>query len=104
MIKSITTFVLSLLLVGSSVHFHGSYDIVKSEQGMCDVDCNNKQHKSSPTECDRCINEETQRITFEETGRTPLDKSGSSLFLAKTNSTAGFLLVELYGRPPPNLL
>ena len=104
MFKSITTFVLSLLLVGSSVHFHGSYDVVKSEQGMCDVDCNNKQHKSSPTECDRCLNEETQRITFEETGRYLLDKGESPLFLAKTNSTAGFLSVELYGRPPPNLL
>ena len=104
MCKSITTFVLSLLLVGSSVHFHRSYDIGKSDQGMCDVDCNNKQHKTSSPECDRCLNEEAQRTTFEETGRTPLDKSGSSLFLAKTNSTAGFLLVELYGRPPPNLL
>ena len=104
MFKFITTFVLSLLLVGRSVHFHGSYDIAKSEQGMCDVDCNNKQHKSSPTECDRCLNEETQRITFEETGRYLLDKSESPFFLAKTNSTAGFLPVELYGRPPPHLL
>ena len=104
MYRSITTFALSLLFVGSSVHFHGSYDISMSEQGMCDVDCNNKQHKSSPTECDRCLNEETQRITFEETGIYLLDKSESPLFLAKTNSTAGFLSVELYGRPPPNLL
>ena len=104
MFKFITTFVLSLLLVGSSVHFHGSYDIVKSEQGMCDVDCNNKQHRSSPTECDRCLNEETQRTAFEETGRSPLNKSESLLILAKTNSTSGFLLVELYGRPPPSLL
>ena len=104
MYKSITTFVLSLLLVGSSVHLHSSYKIAKSEQGMCDVDCNNKQHKSSPAECDRCLNEETQRITFEETGRYLLDKSESPLFLAKTNPTAGFLPLELYGRPPPNLL
>ena len=104
MFKFITTFVLSLLLVGSSVHFHGSYDIAKSKQGMCDVDCNNKQHKTSSPDCDRCLNEETQRITFEETGRYLLDKSESPLFLAKTNSTAGFLSVELYGRPPPNLL
>ena len=104
MIKSITTLVLSLLLVGSSVHFHGSYDIVKSEQGMCDVDCNNKQHKSSPTECDRCLNEETQRIIFKESGRSPLEKSESLLFITKTNPTAGFLPLELYGRPPPNLL
>ena len=104
MYKSITTFVLSLLFVGSTVHFHSSYDIGKSEQGMCDVDCNNKQHKTSSPDCDRCLNEETQRITFEETGRSLLDKSESPLFLAKTNSTAGFLPVELYGRPPPNLL
>ena len=104
MFKSITTLSLSLLLVGNFLHFHSSYDIGMSEQGMCDVDCNNKQHKSSPTECDRCLNEETQRITFEETGRYLLDKSESPLFLAKTNSTAGFLSVELYGRPPPNLL
>ena len=104
MFKSITTFVLSLLLVGSSVHFHGSYDIVKSEQGMCDVDCNNKQHKSSPTECDRCLNEETQRIIFKESGRFPLEKSESLLFLTKTNPTAGLFPLELYGRPPPNLL
>ena len=104
MYKSITTFVLSLLFVGSTVHFHSSYDIGKSEQGMCDVDCNNKQHKTSSPDCDRCLNEETQRITFEETGRYLLDKSESPFFLAKTNSTAGFLSVELYGRPPPNLL
>ena len=104
MYKSITTFVLSLLLLGSSVHFHSSNDIGMSEQGMCDVDCNNKQHKTSSPECDRCLNEETQRITFEETGRYLLDKSESPLFLAKTNPTAGFLSVELYGRPPPNLL
>lgn len=104
MFKFIATFVLSLLLVGSSVHFHGSYDIAKSEQGMCDVDCNNKQHKTSSPQCDRCLNEEAQRTTFEEAGRTPLDKSESPIFLAKANSTSGFLLVELYGRPPPNLL
>ena len=104
MYKSITTFVLSLLFVGSTVHFHGSYDIGKSEQGMCDVDCNNKQHKTSSPDCDRCLNEETQRTAFEETGRSPLNKSESLLILAKTNSTSGFLLVELYGRPPPSLL
>ena len=71
MFKFITTFVLSLLLVGSSVHFHGSYDIAKSEQGMCDVDCNNKQHKTSSPQCDRCLNEETQRTTFEEKNESP---------------------------------
>ena len=104
MYKSITTFVLSLLFVGSSVHFHSSYDIGKSDQGMCDVDCNNKQHKTSSPECDRCLNEETYRTTSEETVRSPLDISESPLFLTKTNSTPGFLLAELYGRPPPNLL
>ena len=104
MYKSITTFVLSLLLVGSFVHFHSSYDIGKSDQGMCDVDCNNKQHKTSSPECDRCLNEETQRIIFKESGRSPLEKSESLLLLTKTNPTAGFLPVELYGRPPPNLL
>ena len=66
--RSITTFALSILLVGSSVHFHSSNNIGMSEQGMCDVDCNNKQHKSSPTECDRCLNEETQRIIFKREG------------------------------------
>ena len=104
MYKSITTFVLSLLLVGSFVHFHSSYDIGKSDQGMCDVDCNNKQHKTSSPECDRCLNEETYRTTSEETVRSPLDISESPLFLTKTNSTPGFLLAELYGRHPPNLL
>ena len=104
MFRPITTFALSLFLLGSSVHFHSSYDIGMSEQGMCDVDCNNKQHKTSSPECDRCLNEETQRTAFEETGRSPLNKSESLLFLAKTNSTSGFLLVELYGRPPPSLL
>ena len=104
MYKSITTFVLSLLLVGSFVHFHSSYDIGKSDQGMCDVDCNNKQHKTSSPECDRCLNEETYRTTSEETVRSPLDISESPLFLTKTHSTPGFLLAELYGRPPPNLL
>ena len=104
MYKSITTFVLSLLLVGSFVHFHSSYDIGKSDQGMCDVDCNNKQHKTSSPECDRCLNEETQRIIFKESGRSPLEKSESLLFLTKTNPTAGFLSIELYGRPPPSLL
>ena len=97
MFKSITTLSLSLLLVGNFLHFHSSYDIGMSEQGMCDVDCNNKKHKSSPTECDRCLNEETQRITFEKAGRSLLDKSESPIFLTKTNSTAGFLSVELYG-------
>ena len=104
MCRSITTFVLSLLLVGSSVHFHSSYDIGMSEQGMCDVDCNNKQHKTSSPECDRCLNEEPQRIMFEETGKSPLDKSDSPLLLAKTNSNARFLPIKLYGRPPPTLL
>ena len=104
MYKSITTFVLSLLFVGSTVHFHSSYDIGKREQGMCDVDCNNKQHKTSSPDCDRCLNEETQRTAFEETGRSPLEKSESLLFLTKTNPTVGFFPLELYGRPPPNLL
>ena len=31
---------------------------------MCDVDCDNKQHKTSSLECDRCLNEETQRTTY----------------------------------------
>ena len=99
-----TTFVLSLLIVGSSLHFHGSYDIVKSEQGMCDVDCNDKQHKSSPTDCDRCLNEETQRLISKQTNEFALCESNPFLFLVKTNSTNGFLPIELYGRPPPDLL
>ena len=104
MFKSITTFVLSLLLVESTVHFHSSYDTGKSEQGMCDVDCNNKQHKTSSSECDRCLNEETQRIKFEELSRSPLEKSESPHLSTNTNLAAGLLPVELYGRPPPNLL
>ena len=104
MFKSITTFVLSLLLVGSSVHFHSSYNIAKSEQGMCDVDCNNKQHKSSPTECDRCLNEETQRLISKQTNEFSFDESDPFFFSVKTNSTNGFLPIELYGRPPPDLL
>jgi len=104
MYKSITTFVLSLFLVGSSVHFHISYDIGRSEQGMCDVDCNNKQHNTSSPECDRCLNEDTQRIKQEDSGRFLLEKSEYLLLLYKTNSIAGIFPVELYGRPPPNLL
>ena len=104
MYKFITTFVLSLLIVGSSLHFHGSYDIVKSEQGMCDVDCNDKQHKSSPTDCDRCLNEETQRLISKQTNEFALCESNPFFFLVKTNSTNGFLPIELYGRPPPDLL
>ena len=104
MLKSITTFILSLLLVGSSVHFHSSYDIGKSDQGMCDVDCNNKQHKTSSPECDRCLNEETQRLISKQTNEFSLDESDLFFFSVKTNSTNGFLPVELYGRPPPDLL
>ena len=104
MYRSITTFALSLLFLGSSVHFHGSYDISMSEQGMCDVDCNNKQHKSSPTECDRCLNEETQRLISKQTNEFSLDESDLFFFSVKTNSTTEFLPVELYGRPPPDLL
>jgi len=104
MYKSITTFVLSLLLVGSSVHFHSSYDIGKSDQGMCDVDCNNKQHKTSSPECDRCLNEETQRLISKQTNEFSLDESDLFFFSVKINSTNGFLPVELYGRPPPDLL
>ena len=104
MYKSITTFVLSLLLVGSFVHFHSSYDIGKSDQGMCDVDCNNKQHKTSSPECDRCLNEETQRLISKQTNEFALCESDPFFFSVKTNSTNGFLPAELYGRPPPDLL
>ena len=104
MFKAITTFVLSLLLIGSSTHFHGSYDIAKSEQGMCDVDCNNKQHNSSPIECDRCLNQETQRLISKQTNEFALGESDPFFFSVKTNSTNGFLPLELYGRPPPDLL
>ena len=104
MYKSITTFVLSLLLVGSSVHFHSSYDIGKSDQGMCDVDCNNKQHKTSSPECIRCLNEETQRLISKQTNESALCESDPFFFSVKTNSTNGFLPVKLYGRPPPDLL
>ena len=102
--RSITTFALSLLFAGSSVHFHGSYDISMSEQGMCDVDCNNKQHKSSPTECDRCLNEETQRLIPEKKNESPPFQCETLFSLVNTNSTPGFLSIELYGRPPPSLL
>ena len=104
MCKSITTFVLSLLFVGSTVHFHSSYDIGKSEQGMCDVDCNNKQHKTSSPECDRCLNEETQRLIPEKKNESPPFQCETLFSLVNTNSTPGFLSIELYGRPPPSLL
>ena len=58
MFKTITTFVLSLLLVGSSVHAASYYNTNNSEQGMCDVNCDNKKHRSSSHECDKCLNEE----------------------------------------------
>ena len=104
MFKTITTFALSLLILGSSVHFHGSHDISMSEQGMCDVDCNNTQHKSSPTECDRCLNEEIQRLIPEQTNESPPVQSETLFSLVSTNSTPGFLSIELYGRPPPSHL
>tara|TARA_Y100000741_G_C18012222_1_gene460682 strand:- start:213 stop:527 length:315 start_codon:yes stop_codon:yes gene_type:complete len=104
MFKSITTFVLSLLLVGSSVHAASYYNINNGEQGMCDVNCDNKKHRSSSHECDRCLNEEIQRLTPEQTNESPPVQSETLLSLVSTNSTPGFLSIELYGRPPPNLL
>ena len=104
MFKSITTFVLSLLLVGSSVHAASYYNINNGEQGMCDVNCDNKKHRSSSHECDRCLNEEIQRLTPEQTNESPPVQSDTLLSLVSTNSTLGFLSIELYGRPPPNLL
>ena len=104
MFKSITTFVLSLLLVGSSVHAASYYNINNGEQGMCDVNCDNKKHRSSSHECDRCLNEEIQRLTPEQTNESPPVQSETLLSLVSTNSILGFLSIELYWRPPPNLL
>ena len=104
MFKSITTFVLSLLLVGSSVHAASYYNINNGEQGMCDVNCDNKKHRSSSHECDRCLNEEIQRLIPEQTNESPPVQSETLLSLVSTNSTPGFLSIGLYGRPPPNLL
>ena len=104
MFKAITTFVLSLLLVGSSVHAASYYNTNNSEQGMCDVNCDNKKHRSSSHECDRCLNEEVQRLIPEQTNESPPVQSETLLSLVSTNSTPGFLSIELYGRPPPNLL
>ena len=104
MFKAITTFVLSLLLVGSSVHAATYYNINNSEQGMCDVNCDNKNHRSSSHECDRCINEEIQRLIPDQTNESPLVNGEVLPLSASTNPTSGFLLIELYGRPPPSLL
>ena len=104
MFRAITTFVLSLLLVGSSVHAASYYNMNNGEQGMCDVNCDNKKHRSSSHECDRCLNEEVQRLIPEQTNESPPVQSETLLPLVSTNSTPGFLLIELYGRPPPNLL
>ena len=104
MFKSITTFVLSLLLVGSSVHAASYYNTNNSEQGMCDVNCDNKKHRSPSHECDRCLNEEIQRLIPEQTNESPPVHSETLFSLVSTNSTPGFLSIELYGRPPPSLL
>ena len=104
MFKTITTFALSLLLVGSSVHAASYYNTYKSEQGMCDVNCDNKKHRSSSHECDRCLNEEIQRLIPDQTNEYQIVNGEVLPILASTNPTAGFLSVELYGRPPPNLL
>ena len=104
MFKAITTFVLSLLLVGSSVHAASYYNIDNSEQGMCDVNCDNKKHRSSSHECDRCLNEEIQRLISDQTNESPLVNGDVLPLLVSTNPTSGFLLIELYGRPPPSLL
>ena len=104
MFNTITTFVLSLLLVGSSVHAASYYNTNNSEQGMCDVNCDNKKHRSSSHECDRCLNEEIQRLIPYQTNESPLVNGEMLLLSASTNPTSGFLLIELYGRPPPSLL
>ena len=104
MFKAITTFVLSLLLVGSSVHAASYYNTNNSEQGMCDVNCDNKKHRSSSHECDRCLNEEIQRLIPEQTNESPLVNAEVLPLLGSSNPTSGFLLIDLYGRPPPSLL
>ena len=104
MFKTITTFALSLLIVGSSVHAATYYNTNNSEQGMCDVNCDNKKHRSSSHECDKCLNEEIQRLIPEQTNEFPLVNSNVLPLLASTNPTSGFLFIALYGRPPPSLL
>ncbi len=86
------------------MHAASYYNINNGEQGMCDVNCDNKKHRSSSHECDRCLNEEIQRLTPEQTNESPPVQSETLLSLVSTNSTPGFLSIELYGRPPPNLL
>ena len=95
---------MSLLLVGSSVHAASYYNTNNIEQGMCDVNCDNKKHRSSSHECDRCLNEEIQKLIPEQTNESPPVQSETLFSLVSTNSTPGFLSIELYGRPPPNLL
>ena len=104
MFKNITIFALSLLIVGSSVHAATYYNLNNSEQGMCDVNCDNKKHRSSSHECDKCLNEEIQRLIPEQTNESPLVNGDVLPLLASTNPISGFLLIELYGRPPPSLL
>ena len=104
MYKSITTFVLSFLLVGSSVHAPSYYNINNGEQGMCDVNCDNKKHKSSSHECDRCLNEEIQRLIPYQTNESPLVNGDVLPLLVSTNPTSGLLSIELYGRHPPSHL
>ena len=104
MFNTITTFVLSLLLVGSSVHAASYYNTNNSEQGMCDVNCDNKKHRSSSHECDRCLNEEIQRLIPEQTNESPLVNAEVLPLLGSTNPTSGLLFIALYGRPPPSLL
>ena len=86
------------------MHAASYYNINNGEQGMCDVNCDNKKHRSSSHECDRCLNEEIQRLIPEQTNESPPVQSETLLSLVSTNSTPGFLSIELYGRPPPNLL
>ena len=96
MFKTITTFVLSLLLVGSSVHAASYYNTNNSEQGMCDVNCDNKKHRSSSHECDRCLNEEIQRLIPEQTNESPLVNGDVLPLLASTNPISGFLSIEFF--------
>jgi len=102
-LKNITTYILSVLLVVTIVHIDNHINEHQGGYTICDITCDDERHHMINHQCQKCLNKNQRFYSITEIVSS-INQNRIEYFNIKNKFDAISITFDLHSRPPPSLI
>jgi hypothetical protein len=100
--KTIIKFILSFIFLSTTIQINSHHHDHRGN-GLCNIDCNNDEHRSHIHKCEKWKIKNSE-LFYSENVKFSINESNTSTLSLDENTNNFAVIFELYSRPPPNVL